>query len=226
MKGGESDFMKTNINESSKDVNKKIRPVFRDVYGELGFHDDFRYEPSLESQISSWTKGSEDSNLGTDDRFTINRCPEAVRATIYHLRGKHELLPTQSWVEKFCTRSGIIILEKLPNLKMFKERRRLLYESGEERDRVLMNQRHDYPIRYRVSMTESRMTCYVFRWVFSKIIELASDLLLPKETVVIECLIAGMSSSEGKWIPKRYRDLFLDELIRFVEWTEESPKSV
>jgi site-specific recombinase XerD len=25
MKGGESDFMKTNINESSKDVNKKIR---------------------------------------------------------------------------------------------------------------------------------------------------------------------------------------------------------
>jgi hypothetical protein len=217
----------TNLTNDNGKVNKKIRPVFRDVYKELGFHDDFHYEPSLESQISSWRKESEDLNSGTDDRFTINRCPEAVRATIYHLRGKHQLLPTQTWVEKFCTRSGIIILEKLPSLKIFRERRRLLYESGEERDRVLMNQHHDYPIRYRISMTESRLTCYVFRWVFSKITELASDLLLPKETITILSLVAGMSSSEGKWIPRRYRDLFLNELIRFIEWTEEkSSKSI
>jgi hypothetical protein len=64
------------------------------------------------------------------------------------------------------------------------------------------------------------MTVYAFEWAGSKISEIASDLGLHQETVVIASLIAGMSTSK-KWIPVNYRDLFLDETIRFAKWVDE-----
>ena len=63
------------------------------------------------------------------------------------------------------------------------------------------------------------MTVYAWEWAGSKISEIATDLGLHQETVVIASLIAGLSTSE-RWIPAKHRDLFLDETIMFAEWVE------
>jgi hypothetical protein len=215
--------MKNNINQRDGVVNKKINPLFKNLYGALGFDDDFHYEPSLESQVSTWTKPRDDS--GDDIRFTVNMCPEIIKSTIWRLKNKHENLPNQSAVQRFLTKAGITILEKIPSLKKLNDQRKEAYETGSEQDRLaLMVDRH-YSVKYRISMSHFKMTIYTFNWVGSKITEIASDLFLPQEIIVIESLIAGISTSE-RWVPRRYRDQLFDEMIRFVSWVEEMSNKV
>ena len=214
--------MKNNINQRDGVVNKKINPLFKNLYGALGFDDDFHYEPSLESQVSTWTKPRDES--GDDLRFTVNLYPELLRSTVLYLRGKHENLPTQSAVQRFLTEAGIIILEKILSLKKLNDKRRDAYKSGTEEDRVALGD-HYYSIKHRISMTHSRTTVCAWRWVGSKMIEISSDLILPHEIVVVESLIAGITTS-GRWVPRKYRDLMFDEIIRFVTWVEDESNKV
>jgi hypothetical protein len=204
------------VTNSEAPVNRKITPIFKNLFGALGFDDDLHYTPSLESQVSTWTKPRDES--GDDIRFTVNVFPELVRSTVLYLRGKHENLPTQSAVQRFLLRAGITILEKIPSLKKYIDNRRFAYESGIEKDRVALEDHH-YSIKHRISLTHYRTTVCAWRWVGSKIIEIASDLNLPHETLVVECLIAGTTTSE-QWVPSKHRDLMLDEMIRFITWVE------
>lgn len=212
----------TKLTDNDEPVNRKITPIFKNLSGALGFDDDSHYEPSLESQVSTWTEPRDQS--GDDLRFTVNLLPELVRSTVLHLRGKHENVPTQSAVQRFLLRSGITILEKIPSLKKVNDKRRDAYESGTEKDRVALEDHH-YSIKHRISLTHYRTTACAWRWVGSKMIEISSDLNLPHEIVVVECLIAGIATSE-RWVPRTYRDLMLDELMRFVTWVEDEANKV
>ncbi len=210
------------VTDNDEPVNRKINPLFKNLYGALGFDDDFHYEPSLESRVSTWTKPRDES--GDDIRFTVNLYPELLRSTVLHLRNKYESLPTQSAVQKFLTEAGIIILEKIPNLKKLNDKRKDAYEMGTEKDRVALGD-HYYSIKHRISMTHSRTTVCAWRWVGSKMIEISSDLNLSHEIIVVESLIAGITTSE-RWVPRKYRDLMLDEVIRFASWVEDESNKV
>lgn len=197
--------------------NKKIRPLFKNLYKALGFDDDFHYEPSLESQVSTWIKQENESN-SDDLRFTSNLYPEIIRSIVWNLRYKHENLPTQSAVQRFLTKAGVTIIEKIPALRTLNEKRRQAYETGSERDRIALMDRH-YSIKYHLSMTHSRTTICTFRWVGSRLVEIASDLFLPQEVIVIEALVAGVAVSQ-RWVPNRHRDSMIDEMMRFISWVE------
>jgi len=176
----------------------------------------------LEETISSW--GLTPNVDGTDNqmRFTVNHCPELVSSTVWSLRGKHEKVPTQAAAQRFLSRNGVIILERVPGIKEITRKRKLAYEIGDEADRLRFRNVSPYDLRYHLSLTYFRMTVYTFQWVGSKIVEMASDLGLPQEIIVIQALIAGMTTSE-KWIPLRHRNLMFEEMIRFATWVNEFP---
>ncbi len=206
------------ITNNDEPVNRKINPLFKNLYGALGFDDDSHYEPSLESQVSTWTKPRDDS--GDNIRFTVNMCPEIIKSTIWRLKNKHQNLPNQSAVERFLSKAGISIIEKIPSLKKLNDKRKETYETGSEQDRLALMVDRNYSFKYRISMSHFKMTIYTFNWVGSKIAEIASDLFLPQEIIVIESLIAGISTSE-RWVPRKYGNQMFDEVIRFALWVEE-----
>lgn len=201
----------------------KIRPIFdTSLYAKLGYSVvELSYENSLESQVSKWEK-SEQARNEKDDyvKFTVTALPELIRSTLHYLRQKHENLSSQAWVSRFLTKAGVIVLEKIPGLKTIRDRRRQLYEVGDEQRRLAVLAECQYSIKYFVSMTDFRATIYTFAWVGSKINDLAADLSLPQQTLVTEALIAGMSTSE-KWIPERYQIKALDEVVRFANWVDQ-----
>jgi hypothetical protein len=190
------------------------------LHEKLGFSlFDLSYQPSLEETVSSVLNPKGES---TDDqmRFTVNHSPELVSSTIYHLRGKHEKIPTQAAAQRILTRQGIIILQRISGLKEIIRKRKLIYEYGDEMDRLQLQSFSRYELGYHLSLTKVRQTVYTFRWVGSKIVEMASDLVLPQEIIVIQTLIGGMATS-GKWIPSRHWKVMFDEMIRFATWVDE-----
>ena len=110
--------------------------------------------------------------------------------------------------------------ERIPGIKEITRKRKRAYEIGDEADRLRFRNVSPYDLRYHLSLTYFRMTVYTFQWVGSKIVEMASDLGLPQEIIVIQALIAGMTTS-GKWIPFRHQNLMFEEMIRFATWVNE-----
>lgn len=191
------------------------------LYDELGFSlSDCSYHPSLEETVSSW--GLKPNVERTDDqmRFTVNHCPELVSSMVWSLRGKHKGISTQAAAQRFLSRNGVIILERISGIKEINRKRKLAIENGDEMDRLRFRNCSPYDLQYRLSLTHFRMTVYTFQWVGSKIVEITSDLGLSQEIIVIEALIAGMTTSE-KWIPFRHQNLMFDEMIRFATWVNE-----
>jgi hypothetical protein len=223
MRGGEVGFMKTNINESSKDVNKKIRPVFSSsLYSDLGYSTlDGSYKPSLEEQVTSFSGPTDNTQYYSKDdktRFTVNRLPELVSSLIWNLKNKHERLSSQAAVERFLTRAGVLILERMPALKQLNTKRRAVLEDGTEQERLAFIERH-YSFGYRISIKTLQKTIYSYEWISSAITEMSSDLGINQEVIVTASLIAGLSTS-AKWVPSRHSDLMMDETMRFVEWVQ------
>ncbi len=225
-----------NLNEDDRLVKKTFRETYDfSLYDELGFFSDGPYRPSLEETVRSWGLPPKMSTEGmvreiaesTDDqmRFTANHCPELVSSTIWNLRGKHKNIPTQAAAQRFVSRAGVIILERISGLKTITDKKRLAYETGEEKDRLRFRNFPPYYLGHRLSLTDFRVTCYTFQWVGSKIVEVASDLGLSQELIVTEALISGMTTSE-EWIPARHRDVMFDEMIRFAAWVNEFSEKV
>jgi hypothetical protein len=212
--------MRKNISQQNENVKNFIKPTFN--------CESFYFESDdlcLEDQISSFNSTDHSQHLTEDQiRFTVNKCPELIRSTIHHLRGRHETLPSQAAVQRFLTRAGVIILERIAGLKDLNQKRRSIYETGTEKDRLEFINRF-YDLGYRISLTAFPMTIYCWQWVGSKITEISSDLGLPQEMVVIQSLIAGMSTSE-RWVPRKYQTLMFDEAVRFAQWVDELSKKI
>ena len=206
----------TNLNPQATFV-KKDPPwvLLYDSYDELGISPDGSFHPSLEERVCSDVERTENQK-----RFTLNRCPELVSSTILYLRGKHEKIQTQAAVQRLVSKAGVIVLQRDPALKKIVEKRKVVYETGDERDRLRFRNISSYNLRSRLSIAEVKNTIYTSQWVGSKIVELASDLALPQETIVIEALIAGLVTSE-KWVPSRHTTVMFNEMIRFVNWVNE-----
>jgi hypothetical protein len=198
-----------NLTNGNGKVNQKIKPFFNVSLYDLSYHPSFEEDVSSE-RFPEYSQGKEQS------RFTVNRCPELIGSTIWYLKSKHKNLQSgQAVVQRYLTQAGVIILEKIPGLKVVRDTKRNIYDCGDERDR-LESSKHSYNYGYRISLTSRRMTIYCFEWTASKISELASDLDLHQETMVIASLIAGLLTIE-RWIPVEKRNLFFDETIRFCE---------
>ena len=152
------------------------------------------------------------------NKITINRCPELIRSTISALRHKHEKLTSQAAVTRYLTRQGVQIIQRIPAIKVLKEKKKLAYENGDERDRIILS-RNIYDFGCRISLTNYRITIYAESWARAAITELACDIGTQQETVAIITFIAGCLTSQT-WIPARHLESMNDELIRFVEWVD------
>lgn len=186
---------------------------YKKLLSPLGFTDDC-FEPSLEEVIHRYNRVVEVEHL----KLTINRCPELIRSTISALRHKHEKLTSQAAVTRYLTRQGVQIIQRIPAIKVLKEKKRLAYENGDERDRILLS-RNMYDFGCRISLTNSRITIYAEDWARAAITELACDIGTHQETIAIITLIAGCLTSQT-WIPARHLESMKEELIRFVEWVD------
>ena len=199
----------------------KFSPIFDvSLYELLGYSTfDGCYHPSFEAQLMTFNP-SENPHYTSEDktRFTVNRLPELVSSLVWHLKNRHERLTSQAAVERFLTRAGVLILERIPALKELNVRRRMALESGTEQDRLAFIDRH-YSFGYRISIKTLSKTIYAFDWVSSTICEIASDLGICQEIVVIASLVAGLSTS-SEWVPARHSDLMMDETIRFADWVQ------
>ncbi|MGD0916946.1 MAG: hypothetical protein ABSB22_10855 [Thermodesulfobacteriota bacterium] len=151
-------------------------------------------------------------------RFTVNKLPELISSLIWHMKNRHEKLTSQAAVERFLTRAGVLILERIPALKQLNAKRRIVLESGTEQEWFALIERN-YSFGYRISIKTLSKTIYAFEWVSSKITEIAADLGINQEVVVTASLVAGLSTS-AKWVPSHYSDLMMDETMRFVTWVQ------
>jgi hypothetical protein len=172
------------------------------------------YDPSLEEFVQRAGVGVKCDQ----HKITVNRCPELIRSTVIALRHKHKKLTSQAAVTRCLTEQGIKILQKLPGIKGLKERKKQAYESGNERDRLILS-KNIYDLGYRMSMTTQKITVYSEEWVCAAITELACDIGTSQETVAIMTLITGAVTSK-EWIPDRHLRLMLCELICFATWVE------
>lgn len=171
------------------------------------------YTPSLEEFVQNA------GGIKTDQRkITVNRCPELIRSTIVALRHKHQKLTSQAAVTRYLTQQGIKIIQRIPGIQGLREKKKQAYEFGSERDRLVLS-RHIYDFGYRISMTTQKITVYSEEWVCAAITELACDIGTSQETVTVMTLITGAVTSNN-WIPKRYINLMLCELIYFATWVE------
>lgn len=177
----------------------------------LGFTDE-GFEPSLEKVVAG------DTRVVTLEQFkiTVNRCPELIRSTIIALRHKHDKLVSQAAVTRYLTRQGIQVIQKIHSIKSLKEKKKLAYENGDERARIILSG-NIYDFGYRISLTNYRITIYAEEWVRAAITELACDIGTPQETIAIITLITGCLTSKT-WIPARHLALMKEELIHFVAW--------
>ncbi len=179
----------------------------------LGFTDE-GFDPSLEKVVAG------DTRVVTSEQFkiTLNRCPELIRSTIIALRYKHEKLVSQAAVTRYLTRQGIQVIQKIPRIKVLKEKKKLAYEIGDERDRILLS-RNMYDFGYRISLTSHRIGVYAEEWVRAAITELACDIGTSQETVAIMSLIAACVTSQT-WIPARHLVPMKEELLHFLLWID------
>ena len=185
----------------------------KELLSAIGFTE-HGYDPSLEEFVRKVGAGVK----ADQHKITVNRCPELIRSTVIALRHKHNKLTSQAAVTRCLTQQGIKILQKLPGIKGLKERKKQAYESGSERDRLILS-RNIYDFGYRISMTTQKITVYSEEWVCAAITELACDIGTSQETVVIMSLITGAVTSR-EWIPKRHLPVMFVELIYFATWVE------
>jgi hypothetical protein len=199
-----------------------VKPIFNfSIYVELGYSTlDGSYRQSLEEQVISFSGPTDNPQYSKDDkmRFTVNKLPELISSLIWHMKNRHEKLTSQAAVERFLTRAGVLILERIPALKQLNAKRRIVLESGTEQEWFALIERN-YSFGYRISIKTLSKTIYAFEWVSSKITEIAADLGINQEVVVTASLVAGLSTS-AKWVPSHYSDLMMDETMRFVTWVQ------
>ena len=188
-------------------------PDHKKLLSQLGFTED-GFEPCLEKAVSKDTRGADGEQL----KITINRCPELIRSTIIALRHKHEKLNSQAAVTRYLTKQGIQVIQKIPGIKVLKEKKKLAYEHGNERDRILLSG-NIYDFRHRISLTNHRITVYAEEWVRSAITELSCDIGTYQETIAIMTLIAACLTSKT-WIPARHLAPIKEELLHFLEWID------
>jgi len=98
----------------------KFRPVFDiSLFTKLGYSTDGSYHPSFEEQVMTFNPSGNPcySHIEDKTRFTVNRLPELVSSLVWHLKNRHQLLTSQAAAERFLTRAGVLIVEKIPALK-------------------------------------------------------------------------------------------------------------
>lgn len=160
-------------------------------------------------------------------RINASGIPEIVRSTIRHLRGKHRNLQHESDVCRLLTKAGIKVVEKLPGLKEIRRRNERIYFQGDDMQRFLSHKHNgEFILKKENAVHHFQMTVYVFEWVLAKCQEIASDLGIHKSSVVVMCLLAGMSLSKNpEWVAPALKARAYQEIKRFADWVLERSKT-
>jgi len=173
--------------------------------------------PSLEHIVF---EGLSKEEIEKSERINIRKVPELVRSSLLFLRNEDKNLYSLSQVTRFVTKTGANKLQKLIPAKQVHANIKQAYLQGDTLKRQKLCSTLHYEFGFRLGLPFPGLTCYVLRWTGGVIVDLSQDVGLPASTITTLVLISGLGCSES-WIPKDYRDSFIQETSRFIEWIEE-----
>ncbi|MDP2859256.1 MAG: hypothetical protein Q8P50_14970 [Bacillota bacterium] len=137
---------------------------------------------------------------------TIERCPLLVYESLAQLRGKHERLRSLSAVTVYTSRTGVLVIQRVPAIRELETIRKAAYHQADESVLALFSNLTLNPPSL-VGSHDRRLTARTFRWVDGAVVDIATSLGLPRNTILTFTLAAGLDQSV-RWVPPSYRLTF------------------
>lgn len=184
--------------------------------------------PSLEEEVEAGDRRERDEarekGEHVDSRITVPQMPLPVLNSIYYLVGRHEILTSMGQVSRFVSRCGIKVLGKVQALKDLEDLWLKAYLARDEELQAPFLSRGWQASRI-LGSTRVMYKLSVYRWVAAEIARVGVVTGLPRATIAVVAVVAGLSQSI-EWLPEDYVDTFALGFREFVAYLEHRVSSL
>jgi hypothetical protein len=171
-------------------------------------------ENVLEITFEDFIKQQSDKKEDKFDVLLSTVVDDAIKATLWYLRGKHKKLSTISKTSYYLAKFGFRVISQIGLEDMTKEMKRI-YENDPSRVGHIVRNYYSCIISPRPHKVYSKFP----EWLAGKISNLSVDLGLKTSQLFFLLIVYGISNCN--WVPKHYRDKCQQEVNHFLWWIED-----